>query len=266
MERVRLDRALVDRGLVSSRTKAQRLIASGHVSVAGVVELKASREVGNEDLIELGSLDTDVGRGAQKLRYGMEHLGLSAEGRICVDLGASTGGFSQVLLESGAKKVVAIDVGHDQLHQSLRDHPKLVNIERISVLDITSDWWTGQGLPPQVDLVVADLSFISLTTALPPVIKAFGVHSDYVVLVKPQFEVGRGRTDRGIVKDARLRLKVLREVADVCQRQGLTVHNVVVSPVSGEKGNIEYLMHASALTELHPAEWDGIVSDDTGGG
>ena len=266
MERVRLDRALVDQGLVSSRTKAQRLIASGQVSVAGVVELKASREVGDADRIFLAAPDTDVGRGAQKLRYGMEHFGLSAEGRMCVDLGASTGGFSQVLLESGAKKVVAIDVGHGQLHQSLKDHPKLVNIERMSVLDITSEWWAGQGLPSQVDLVVADLSFISLTSALPPVIKAFGVHSDYVLLVKPQFEVGRGRTDRGIVKDAPLRQEVLREVALVCQRHGLKVHKVVVSPVSGEKGNVEYLMHASALTALHPAEWDGIVSDDTRGG
>lgn len=257
----RLDRELVTRGLVSSRTKAQRLISEGHVVVDGVTETKASREVDASVHIDITVADTDVGRGAKKLRHSLDLIPIPVKGSLCADVGASTGGFTQVLLEHGATQVIALDVGHDQLDPTLRDDPRVVNREGVSVLELSPQWWSSEGFPSPVDVVVADLSFISLVHAIPPMVSTFGVHSHYLVLVKPQFEVGRGHTVKGVVKDSSRRAGAVRNVAQVFHDLGVPVRALLCSPLTGEKGNVEYLMYASATSSVYPAEWDGAIPE-----
>jgi 23S rRNA (cytidine1920-2'-O)/16S rRNA (cytidine1409-2'-O)-methyltransferase len=255
----RLDLALVERGIASSRTKAQRLIVRGVVTVNGAVVGKPSHLVEADDEIVCHELDRDVGRGALKLRAALERWGLPVDGAHCVDLGASTGGFTQVLLEAGASSVVAIDVGHDQLHLTLREDPRVYSWEGQSVLELTGELWGSQGLPTDVRVVVVDLSFVSLGAVAKPIASLFGVHSHYVLLVKPQFEVGRGNTTRGVVRDERLREQALRGVVDAWREAGVPARDVMCSPITGEKGNVEYLLYASATSSVHPAEWDGYI-------
>ena len=259
MSSSRLDLALVERGLASSRTKAQRLIVLGVVTVNGAVMDKASHLVEADDQIVCHEPDRDVGRGASKLRAALERWGLPVNGTHCADLGASTGGFTQVLLEVGANSVVAIDVGHDQLHPTLRDDPRVFSWEGQSVLELTGELWGSQGLPSDVRVVVADLSFVSLRAVAKPIASLFGVHSHYVLLVKPQFEVGRGKTTRGVVRDGRLREQAVRGVVDAWREEGVPARDVICSPITGEKGNVEYLLYASATSSVHPAEWDGYI-------
>lgn len=266
MSTSRLDLALVERGEASSRTKAQRLITRGVVRVNGEVVDKPSHLVGPEDLVACEEPDRDVGRGATKLRAALERWPIPVEGAHCVDLGASTGGFTQVLLEAGAASVVGIDVGHDQLHPSLHDDPRVVSWEGQSVLELSHDVWEARGLPPEPQVVVADLSFVSLCSVAEVVAALFGVHSHYVLLVKPQFEVGRGKTTRGVVRDERLREQAVRNVIDAWRRVGVPARDIICSPITGEKGNVEYLLYASATSSVHPAEWDGhIPRIDEGG-
>jgi len=255
----RLDRAIVARGLVDTRTKAQRLIAAGHVVVNGSITTKSSVLVGDSDLVELRETDLDVGRGAKKLRHALSCWSVPVDGRVCADLGASTGGFSQVLLEAGAASVVAIDVGHGQLHEKVARDPRVWNVEGQSVLDLSLELWAGRGFPQPVGLVVADLSFVSLHKVIPVAVDTFGVHSDYVFLVKPQFEVGKGRTSHGVVKDVPRRDQSVRDVAAVFTASGIAVRAVIASPITGERGNVEYLMLASNDSQRYPAEWDGRI-------
>lgn len=259
MSSSRLDLALVERGLASSRTKAQRLIIRGVITVNGGVIDKPSRLVETDDHIVCHEPDRDVGRGASKLRAAIERWGLPVDGAHCVDLGASTGGFTQVLLEAGAAAVVAIDVGHDQLHPTLRDDPRVFSWEGQSVLELTRELWEAKGLPTDVRVVVADLSFVSVGAVAKPIASLFGVHTHYVLLVKPQFEVGRGKTTRGVVRDERLREQALRDVVDAWRDAGVPARDVICSPITGEKGNVEYLLYASATSSVHPAEWDGHI-------
>ena len=255
----RLDSALVARGLVASRTKAKRLIDAGAVAIDGVVVTKASAVV--DDTAQLAVLveDLDVGRGAIKLRAALERWSVPIRDAVCADIGASTGGFTQVLLEHYAATVVPIDVGHGQLDPSLRAHEKVTNLEGVNATDLSPRWWAEQALPMPVSVVVADLSFISLTKVIPALVDTFGVHSHYVVLVKPQFEVGRSGLDRGVVKDAHKRAKALREVAESFRASGLVVRDVMASPITGESGNVEYLAYASATSSVYPAEWDEVT-------
>jgi 23S rRNA (cytidine1920-2'-O)/16S rRNA (cytidine1409-2'-O)-methyltransferase len=256
---VRIDRELVARGLVESRTKAHRLITDGHVALNGVVCHKASTDVGETDTLELLVDDTDVGRGAKKLRYALNVWHVPLDGAVCVDLGASTGGFSQVLLEAGASHVVAIDVGHGQLHPLISEDSRVMSVEGHSVLDITPDWWAASSLPRPVSVVVADLSFVSLQKVIPVAVECFGVDAHYVMLVKPQFEVGKGRTHHGVVKDIPRRDQSVRDVAQVFSSLGVTVRDVICSPMTGEHGNVEYLIMASNEQSIFPAEWDGHI-------
>jgi 23S rRNA (cytidine1920-2'-O)/16S rRNA (cytidine1409-2'-O)-methyltransferase len=255
----RLDRAIVSRGLVDTRTKAQRLIVAGNVLINGLVATKPSVPVGERDHVELREHDLDVGRGAKKLRHALVHWAIPVRGRVCADLGASTGGFSQVLLEAEASSVVAIDVGHSQLHEKVARDPRIWNIEGQSVLDLSAEWWESMSFPGPVGLVVADLSFVSLQKVIPVAVDTFGVHSDYVFLVKPQFEVGKGRTSHGVVKDIPRRDQSVRDVAAVFRASGVDVRGVIVSPITGERGNVEYLMLASSDSQRYPAEWDGRI-------
>lgn len=257
---LRLDVALVDRGLVESRTKARRLIHEGQVLVGGVIADKASRTVEPGADLKLLSTDRDVGRGAKKLRAALNHWSVEVEGASCVDIGASTGGFTQVLLEHGAKTVVALDVGHDQLHTRVREDSRVISLEGVNALDITSDWWGSQDLPADVSVVVVDVSFVSLTQLAPILIDCFGVGCTYVFLVKPQFEVGRGGVKNGVVVDISRRERALHDVVQVLSGAGLPIGGVMESPLRGEKGNVEYLVLAGGTSSSHPAEWDGRVT------
>ena len=209
--------------------------------------------------------DTDVGRGALKLRAALEHWPIPVESVSAVDLGASTGGFTQVLLESGARSVVAIDVGHGQLHASLANDTRVVSWEGQNILELTPAMWRDKELPQDVSVVVADLSFVSLRAVVEAAVDLFGVHTHYLLLVKPQFEVGRGGVHRGIVKDEQTRHVAVAKVAAAWAEAGVTVRGVIPSPITGEKGNVEYLLYASATPSVYPAEWDGQIPASTTG-
>lgn len=231
------------RGLARSRGEARELIEAGHVTVGGRVARKAASPV--EDATELAVASEGprwVGRAAHKLDHAFDHWageGLSASGRRCLDVGASTGGFTQVLLHRGAEHVVALDVGRDQLVAELRQHPRVTERSGRSVRDAT---------PEELgtfDLVVADLSFISLTLVLAPIANLTREGGDVVVLVKPQFEVGRGRLSKnGIVLDPRHRRSALTDVVAAAGAAGLGLRGLTRSPISGGEGNTEYLLWA----------------------
>jgi len=257
----RLDQALVSRELVRSRTKAQRLIRDGAVLVDGVVRFSPAYSVDAESDISLLRTDTDVGRGALKLRAALDTWDISVAGENAADVGASTGGFTQVLLEHGAAQVVALDVGHGQLDSTLASDSRVIVCEGVNAADLSREWWLEKGFPP-CSLVVADLSFISLTKVIWPLVQTFGVDAHYVFLVKPQFEVGRSGLDGGIVKDPATQRAALAAVVPRCSETGVPVRKVRYSPVTGEKGNVEYLVFASASASHHPAEWDGTITAD----
>mgnify|MGYP001598488470 FL=1 len=258
-EPLRLDVALVERGLVRSRTKAGRLISSGEVSVNGEVVTKPSRVVHDGDSVTLHRVDGDVGRGAHKLRAALDTWDIPVSGATCVDIGASTGGFTQVLLEHGAAHVVALDVGHDQLDESLRNDPRVSNLEGVHAATLSRQWWGSHDLQGNVSVVVVDVSFISLNKLIPALEDTFGVHTHFVMLIKPQFEVGRGGVDRGVVKDAHKREQSVREVMNTLVESGISPRALIASPIAGEHGNVEYLVYASATPSVHPAEWDGEI-------
>lgn len=258
-EPLRLDVALVERGLARSRTKAGRLISSGEVSVNGEVATKPSRVVDDADSVTLHRFDADVGRGAHKLRAALDTWDIPVEGATCVDIGASTGGFTQVLLEHGAGHVVALDVGHDQLDESLRNDLRVTNLEGVHAATLSQQWWESHDLPADVSVVAVDVSFISLGKLIPALADTFGVHTHFVMLIKPQFEVGRGGVDRGVVKDAHKRDQSVREVMETLAEAGITPRALIASPIVGEHGNVEYLAYASATSSVHPAEWDAVV-------
>lgn len=264
MSATRLDVALVLRGLASTRTKAQRLITQGFVLVAGQPATKPSLSVAHDTVIDLvvGGAESergDVGRGAIKLRAALSRWEPPVEGSVCVDVGASTGGFTQVLLEWGATAVIALDVGHGQLDSSLRAQARVTNLEGVHAAHICASWWQEQALPAPVEVVVADVSFISLTKIIPALVETFGVHSHYVLLLKPQFEVGKGGVAQGVVKDVARREAAVHTVASCLEQYGVTPRDVIASPITGEKGNVEYLVYASATSSVHPAEWEKAV-------
>jgi 23S rRNA (cytidine1920-2'-O)/16S rRNA (cytidine1409-2'-O)-methyltransferase len=241
---MRLDQAVVERGLVDSRSKAQGLIRDGVVSVSGRVVTKPAHQVSVDDAIELLVESVDVGRGAIKLRYALDHFAIDVSGKTVVDVGASTGGFTQVCLERGAAHVVAIDVGHDQLDATLVSDPRVSNREGVNILEVTPSWWSAERLPEDVSVVVADLSFISLQKVVPHLVTLFP-RADLVLLVKPQFEVGKGKTRGGIVKYELDRKEALSRVMEVCRGEGFTQVTAVASPIEGKKGNVEYLLYSS---------------------
>ncbi|HEX3003452.1 MAG TPA: TlyA family RNA methyltransferase [Angustibacter sp.] len=245
----RLDVALVRRGLARSRTQAERLVREGRVHLAGVPVTKTSRKVEPDAAltVEAGEHPDYVGRGALKLAGVLDELaGLGAapvvSGRRCLDAGASTGGFTEVLLRRGADEVVAVDVGHDQLDASLRAHPQVRELSGTSVRGLQPDAVGGP-----VDLVVGDLSFISLQLVLTDLVALAGPGADLLLLVKPQFEVGKSRLGSGgVVRDPRLRADALVAVARAGQALGLVVRALRPSRWPGPSGNVEYFVWFSA--------------------
>jgi 23S rRNA (cytidine1920-2'-O)/16S rRNA (cytidine1409-2'-O)-methyltransferase len=239
----RLDSELVRRGFARSRRHAGELIGAGRVAVDGVVAQRAATALAGEQVLTV-AVDDDpayASRAGHKLAGALEAWGSAGpvvEGRRCLDAGASTGGFTDVLLRRGAERVVAIDVGHGQLVQSLRNDPRVEVREGVNVRYLQAD-----DVEPAPELVVADLSFISLTLVLPSLVAVAVPGADFVVLVKPQFEVGRERLGSGgVVRGAHLRAEAVLVVARSAVSLGLGVVGVVVSPLPGPSGNIEYFL------------------------
>lgn len=244
---MRLDRALVDRGLAESRTRAARLIADGQVKVDGVTVTKTAHPVGTGSRIELSATDRYVARSAHKLAGALRDMDLFSRiaGRRCLDAGASTGGFTQVLLEHGAARVEAVDVGHGQLHPRIAARPEVSNREGTTV----------RGLAPEdiggpVDLTVADLSFISLELVLPSLAACTRPGGWLLLMVKPQFELQRADLDsHGVVTDPGARARALTRVLHAAAGSGLQVSGAAASRLPGPSGNLEYFLFCDRVEE-----------------
>jgi 23S rRNA (cytidine1920-2'-O)/16S rRNA (cytidine1409-2'-O)-methyltransferase len=259
---MRLDAALAERGLARSRTHAARLIAEGLVSVDGQPVVKPSARVDERSMIELAPTDTHVSRAALKLIAGLEAFPVPVEGRLALDVGASTGGFTQVLLERGAATVIALDVGHGQLAPSIRSDRRVRVVEGANARYLTADSLAElSGVEAVPDLVVADLSFISLRTVLPALVDTVGAAADLILLIKPQFEVGRHGIREGVVRDAALRRDAVEQVLWAAWDVGLPTAGLLPSPIVGASGNREYLAWFSGASGRNPTEWLAQLSE-----
>jgi 23S rRNA (cytidine1920-2'-O)/16S rRNA (cytidine1409-2'-O)-methyltransferase len=243
--RSRLDAELVRRGLARSRDQAAGLIAAGRVSVGGDAAAKPATQVTRDAPITVADASGGPGyvsRGGHKLAGALTAFpDLAVTGRTCLDAGASTGGFTDVLLRAGAAHVTAADVGYGQLAWSLRTDPRVTVLDRVNVRSLRPGQIAGPGGLPS--LVVADLSFISLTLVLPALAACAAADADFVLLVKPQFEVGKGRVGAGgVVRDAGLRAEAVTAVCAAAAEQGLGVRGVAASPLPGPAGNVEYFV------------------------
>jgi 23S rRNA (cytidine1920-2'-O)/16S rRNA (cytidine1409-2'-O)-methyltransferase len=242
MSRVRLDQLLLDRKLAPSRERARALVIAGQVTVDGRTVTKAGTAVDDSADVALIAPDHPyVGRGGLKLAHALDTFQITVAGRECLDIGASTGGFTDVMLQRGAVRVVALDVGHGQLDWRLRQDPRVVVREHVNARTLTLDM-----LPGAVDLVTIDVSFISLARILPVVPPVMRPGADLVTLVKPQFEAGREEVRKGIIRDASIHARVLDEVAAAGAEVGLTRVASTSSPITGQKGNVEFLVHFRA--------------------
>jgi 23S rRNA (cytidine1920-2'-O)/16S rRNA (cytidine1409-2'-O)-methyltransferase len=265
VHRARLDAELVRRGLARSREQAAAVIAEGRVRVGGLVATKPATGVdpAASVTVEANGTEDYVSRGAHKLAGALDTFALSqppleVEARTALDAGASTGGFTDVLLRRGAAHVYAVDVGYGQLAWSLRTDERVTVLDRANVRDLTRD-----SLDRPVDLVVGDLSFISLTTVLPALRGVAVDNADYVLMVKPQFEVGRGNVGSGgVVRDPALRAGAVIRVAQAAYDLGLGTRGVTASPLPGPAGNVEYFLWlAAGAPPLDSAEAERAVAE-----
>lgn len=258
-DKKRVDVALVERGLAQSREKAQALVMSGVVYIGENKVDKASAQVMPEDELIVRQTGTGyVSRGALKLEKGFAVFGVEAKDRVAMDLGASTGGFTDVLLQNGAAHVYAIDVGYGQLDWKLRNDPRVTVMERTNARYLTAD-----DLPLRPTLGVMDVSFISITKILPAAAAIMGENGEFISLIKPQFEAGRDRVGKkGVVRDAQVHLGVVKEILHFIDADmGWTAQNLSFSPIKGPEGNIEFLVHilpkeraTHSVTEQEAAE------------
>ena len=260
MTRRRLDAELVRRGLVSSREQGRAAIEGGRVSISGVTATKAATQVDDAAAIELvAEPGSDfVSRGAHKLIGALDAFGLDVRDANALDAGASTGGFTQVLLQRGARHVIAVDVGYGQLAWLLRSDDRVTVLERTNVrhLDASRD-----ELPYPPDLVVADLSFISLTAVLPALVTVAAPTANLVLMVKPQFEVGKERVGSGVVTSPDLRREAVARVVTAAEAEKLAIFGVAASPRPGPKGNVEYFLWMGKVggDAAEPSEHDGAM-------
>ena len=239
----RLDQVLVDRGLCDSREKAKRAVMAGQVLINGQPAQKPSDPVRGDDELSLAAKEKYVSRGGHKLEHALRHFQLAAAGRTAIDLGASTGGFTDCLLQARAAKVYAVDVGRGQLAWPLRRDPRVVLMEKTNARHLTRDLFPP-GFAP-VDLVVIDCSFISLRKILPPAVALLRRSGNIIALVKPQFEAGKAEADKGagVIKDAAIHDRVLRGLLEFVEAQpGLRWRGVTESPLLGPAGNKEFLV------------------------
>jgi 23S rRNA (cytidine1920-2'-O)/16S rRNA (cytidine1409-2'-O)-methyltransferase len=233
----RLDILLVEKGLAETRSKAKQMIEEGLVSAeCGGLLTKPSQNVPIDIVLKLAHTEQFVSRAAHKLIGALDHWKIDPKGMICLDVGASTGGFTEVLLKRHAAKVYAVDVGHAQLHPSLLNHPQIILLEKTNSKDLNTEI-----IPEPIDLIVCDVSFISLGKALPEALK---LGKKIIALIKPQFEVGRENLVKGIVKDESLYSSVCSNISNWLQDSGWKVNGITDSPILGKDGNKEFLIYA----------------------
>jgi 23S rRNA (cytidine1920-2'-O)/16S rRNA (cytidine1409-2'-O)-methyltransferase len=237
----RIDRRLVELGLAPTRARAADLVRRGCVTLAGEPATKPGALVAEDAALAVApGAGNYVSRGGLKLEAALEAFGLDPQGRVALDVGASTGGFTEVLLARGAAKVYAVDVGRDQLHAGLRADPRVVSLEATDARSLDTE-----AIPEPVDVIVADVSFISVTQALPAALKRAAPDAWLVVLVKPQFEAGREAVGKGgIVRDEQDRARAVTRVRDFLANEGWTVLDAIQSPIEGGSGNVEFLIGA----------------------
>ena len=258
----RLDVLLVQRGLAPSREKAKALIMSGIVYVDGQKEDKAGTQFDGEAAIEVrGSTLKYVSRGGLKLEKAMTHFGVELDRKVCMDVGASTGGFTDCMLQNGAVKVYSVDVGHGQLDWKLRNDERVVCMEKTNIRYVTRD-----DIQDPIQFASIDVSFISLTKVLGPVRELLSEDGQVVCLIKPQFEAGREKVGKkGVVWDKAVHLEVIRMVIHFAVENGFEVLNLEFSPIKGPEGNIEYLLHLRKLgAEEAPQSPDALPVDPAG--
>jgi len=236
----RLDKLMVEKGLVPSREKAQALIIIGGVKVNGQIMRKPGQKIREDALIEIITPSCPyVSRGGIKLEGAIKRFGINVEAKVCLDVGASTGGFTDCLLQHGAKKVYAVDVGWGQLHWKLRNDPRVICLERRNIRYLPKE-----EVPEEVDLVTIDTAFISLKLVIPAVLKFLKEKSEILALIKPQFEVGRGEVGKGgVVRDPEKHKRVIEEIWTFSQNLGLHPVGVMESPILGPKGNKEFFIY-----------------------
>jgi 23S rRNA (cytidine1920-2'-O)/16S rRNA (cytidine1409-2'-O)-methyltransferase len=260
----RLDVALVERGLVGSRSRAADLVKRGLVRVNGAVVVEVARKVSPGDELSVPAADSErVSRAGEKLAALLRRYELSVSG-WALDIGASTGGFTQVLLATGASNVVALDVGRGQLHPSLQQDARVIELSGVNFRDVTRESLAASlGAQTLFGFVTVDVSFISLTQIL-PVVRAVAPDAHVAALIKPQFEVGRTGVREGIVTNPALREDAIRTVLWSAFDAGLGVAGLISSPILGGHGNHEYLVWLSARAGRNPSEWDDTVHSVTG--
>ncbi len=236
----RLDRLLVEKGIAPSRERAQALIIEGKVLVDGMPVLKAGTLIRQEAQIELRGGDIPyVSRGGIKLEEAIRHFNITMREKIAMDVGSSTGGFTDCMLQHGASKVYCIDVGYGQLAWKLRQDPRVVLLERTNIRHLEKS-----RIPDEIDIATIDVSFISLKKVVPCVLKFLKENGEIIALIKPQFEVGKADVGKGgIVKDEKKRLKAVERVKEELSSLNLEISGVIRSPIAGQKGNIEYLIY-----------------------
>jgi 23S rRNA (cytidine1920-2'-O)/16S rRNA (cytidine1409-2'-O)-methyltransferase len=245
LPRVRLDQLLVERGLVETRSRAQALVLAGKVGVGEGDAARHDRKPGDllavDTPVAVEAPEPYVSRGGHKLAAALDAFGIDPAGLVCLDVGASTGGFTDVLLQRGASRVYALDVGRGQLAEPLRRDPRVVSMERVNARGLTA-----VTLPEPAALAAIDVSFISLGLVLGPVSTALAPGGQIVALVKPQFEAGRGRTDHGVVRDPAIHREVLEQTVERARSAGLGTRDVIASPLTGPEGNREFLVQLAA--------------------
>ena len=238
MSSKRLDVFLVENGYARSRERAKELINNGSVTVNGQAAKKASLSIDEHSKVKVNDSDLAyVGRGALKLKYAFEKFDIDVNDKCCADIGASTGGFTQVMLENGAKKVYAVDVGHDQLAKELATDKRVVNCEGVNVRELTADFFSEP-----IEFAAGDLSFISLNLVVPTLKDCIAENAQIILLIKPQFEAGKKALNKkGIVKDKKDHVRVLTQMLELFESCELSVCGLVRSAITGGDGNIEYL-------------------------
>ncbi len=258
MAKQRLDTLLVERDLCTSRQQAQRLIQAGEVRVDSQLVDKPGTEVNVNAEIQIKERSRFVSRGGEKLAKALSIFAIPVQGRICLDGGISTGGFTDCLLQAGAKKVYGVDVGYGQVDWGLRNNPRVVLRERTNLRHLTpGELYGDEGEIP--DLAVVDVSFISLTKILPAVWQLTQPPRELVLLVKPQFEVGRNRVGKkGVVRDSQDQADAIFQVLQVAQGLGWSYKGLVWSPITGPKGNIEYLLWLGMVSEISTPDLEAI--------
>ena len=258
MSKTRLDVRLCENGLFDSREKARAAVMSGIVYVNGNRELKSGAFVTDNVPIEVrGSTLKYVSRGGLKLEKALDFFGVAPEGKICLDSGASTGGFTDCLLKRGAMRVFAVDVGYGQLAWGLRNDPRVITMERTNIRYVTTEQ-----IPDKIQLAVIDVSFISLGLVLPAVKTLLSDDADVICLIKPQFEAGRDKVGKkGVVREAETHVDVLRSFMENAEKIGFCIKNLTFSPIKGPEGNIEFLGLLSLYGENSSLDAEQIVRD-----